>query len=381
MSLPPQGGWPPPQPGPQSPNQPHSGPPPGYQPYPGQQPYPAQDQWQHPPPPPQKSGGATKWFLVAIAALLVAGVTIGATLLFTRHGDGPSTPPTSDDASDIASANDTGPVKIITEEPTCGALNGINRTVADVQANGWGAVRNSLGPVSGWTAEQRNQVQAVATAMRNASDQMVALARQTPHRIMRELYEQYIAYGRMYVNRLDSYQPADNSFADVNVSIGNAMLGICNTIEYGSARRSVALSIAAEPTALAPVGSPDDATRFLSEPNAVCTEWIERERAFITDTAAWEQLDPDIPGSQWTPQQQAVQTAALAKFTSLAEATDVAGRESGNSVLEDIAGLTSLYLRAYASSGVGYVRGDSWLSYTAARLNNTVARACDAATS
>jgi hypothetical protein len=210
---------------------------------------------------------------------------------------------------------------------------------------------------------------------------MVELAQQTPHRVMRELYEQYIAYGREYIARLDSYQSADNFLADVNVSIGNAMLGICNAIEYGSAQRSVALGSATEPTSVAPVGSPDGAARFLTEPNAECTAWIEREQTFITDTAAWEQLDPEIPGSQWTPEQQAVQSAALSKFTSLAEAADAAGRESGNAVFEDIATLTALYLRAYAASGTGYVSGDSWLSYTAARLNNTIARACDAAES
>ncbi len=47
---------------------------------------------------------------------------------------------------------------------------------------------------------------------------MVNLAKQTPHRVVRELYEQYIAYGRAYVDSIPTYMPADDVLADVNVS-------------------------------------------------------------------------------------------------------------------------------------------------------------------
>ena len=253
MTMPPQGGWPPPQPGPQPPNQPQYGPPPGYQPYPGQQPYPPQGQWQQqppPPPPPQKSGGATKWLLAAIAVLLAIGVTIGATLLFTRDGDGSSTPPTSSVASDIASANDTGPVEIITEEPTCDAFLGINDSLADIQANGWADDRGGYGPSAEWNSEQRADIEAVATAMRNSADQAVTLAKNTPHRVVRELYEQFIAYGRAYAESVADYRPVNNNLGTANVSAGSALVGICKTIENGAARRSIALEATQPPERL-----------------------------------------------------------------------------------------------------------------------------------
>src|ERR1700755_275126 len=111
MSVPPQGGWQPPQqPGPPSnPGQPH-----GQQPPPGWQ----QGWPQQPGPPPQK-GNSLKWLLIAVVVLLVIGISVGATLIFTRGGVGTTPTPTSVAQSDIASANDNGPVSIITDEPTC----------------------------------------------------------------------------------------------------------------------------------------------------------------------------------------------------------------------------------------------------------------------
>jgi hypothetical protein len=232
MSMPPQGGWQPPHqpssmpPNPGGPYQGSSGPGP-QQPYTGQQPagYP-QAPWPQQGVPPQK-GNNLKWLLVAIAVLLVIGVTIGATLLFTRgDGDTPPVPSTSAAPGDIASASDTGPVSIITEEPTCQTFNGINNALAGVEANGWSSQRSALGPASDWTPDQRAQVEAVATAMRNASDQSVALAKQTPNRVVRELYEQFIAYGRSYADNIDTYTPTDNHLASVNVSAGSAIIAI-----------------------------------------------------------------------------------------------------------------------------------------------------------
>ncbi len=41
--------------------------------------------------------------------------------------------------------------------------------------------------------------------MRNAADQTVALAKLTPHRVMRELYQQFIAYARAYSDAIATY--------------------------------------------------------------------------------------------------------------------------------------------------------------------------------
>jgi hypothetical protein len=180
MSMPPQSGWPPSQPGPPYGSQS------GYGPQPGMWP---------PAPPPQKGGGL-EWLLISIAVLLVIGVTIGGTLLFTRGGGGGGTTSASGAPSDVASANDTGPVAILTDEPTCRTIFGI----ADVQDKGWGDQRSTLRPPPTWTSDQRAQVQAVMKATLNVAEQVTGLAKQTPHRVGRELYKQFIAYGRAYAD-------------------------------------------------------------------------------------------------------------------------------------------------------------------------------------
>lgn len=376
MSMPPQGGWPPQQPGPHLPGQPQYGPPSGYQPHPGQQPYPT-GQWPQQPPAPQKGGDTTKWLLVAIAVLLVIGVTIGATLLFTRDGDDASTPPPSGVASDIASANDTGPVSIITEEPTCAAFNSINNSLADIQQRGWGDLRGNLGPVSTWTPEQRAQVDAVAGAMRNAADQVVALARQTPHRVVREIYEQFIAYGRAYADSVQEYTPRDDGLASVNVNASSAMIGICNVIEYGAAGRSIALTAEPTPTAIAPasVGEP---TQFITSPNPACRDWTSRLDRLMAETPEWQNRDGSIPASSWPPERRAVEVAARPLLTAYAAGITSAGRQSGNPILEDLASAAAVYIRGYVAAGDQYTNADSWLIHTGFRLSNLVAGACRA---
>lgn len=385
MSLPPQGGWQPPQQPGQPPNQgqPYGQPfdPSGYNPQ--QQPPPPgwqQGVWApHPGQPPQR-GSNLKWLLIAVAVLLVIGISVGATLIFTRGGGGGgTTTSTSGAPSDIASANDTGPIAIITEEPTCQAFVGINNSLGDIQANGWGAQRNTLGPVSAWTPDQRNLVEAVVKATRTAADQMVALAKQTPHRLVRELYAQFIAYGRAYADSVASYNPADNELASANVNASSALVGICNTITFGSASRSLGLDPVTSPTNRADQTDPANTQLFIAASNQACTSWEEISDKFDVNTPDWQQRDTSIPAAQWTPAQRTIEEAArpfLAKFASDMEEV---GRESGNAVFEDFAAAAALYLRASATAGDNYVAADSWLSYVAFRFNLLVIGACHAA--
>ena len=373
MSTPPPAGWPPGPP-------PNAGQPYGQQGFNPQQPAGwQQGSWpQQAGPPPQKGSGL-KWLLIAVAVLLVVAISVGATLIFTRdNGGGGGTSPSSAAANGFASAGDTGPVAIITDEPTCVAMNGINSALADVQANGWSAQRATLGPSSEWSAAQRSQVQAVATAMKNASDQVLPLAKQTPHRVVRELYEQFIVYGRAYAATIPDYRPGDDALATVNVSIGTAMIGICNAIQYGSVGRALAVEAARPPTSVPTQGDPSQPERFVNAPSSLCTTWTQRETKFVADTAAWGSLDTELTSAEWTPEQRDIQLGVLPVLDKMARDMETAGRTSGNPPLEDFAVLGSLYFRAYISAGDSYTGADSWLSYAGSRLNNVVGGACSA---
>jgi hypothetical protein len=373
MSVPPPGGWPPAP-------RPDSGQPgPGYpgahpqQPYPGPQgPWPPQPGY----PPPSKGNGL-KWLLGGLAVLLVIGLAVTTTLLLTR-GDKHSPAGTSSAPSDVASANDTGPVSIITVEPTCTAFVAINNAAADVQSNNrWGDERDGLGPATTWTSDQRTRVEAVAASLKKAADQLVPLVKQTPHRLVRELYEQIIAYSRAYVASIPSYEVRDNWLASTFVSAELGMTALCNSITYGSAQRATVDSPAA-PTSLAPIGDPANPQRFVTNSDPTCQAWVLGEKQFVADTDDWSKFDTGLPAAQWPPEQRAANEAVFPVMSRYADAIEQAGRSSNNPVLEDFAVTAAIYFRSFVDSGANYVPEDGWLRVTGARLANVVTGACAA---
>ena len=372
----PPGGWPPPQqPGSPNQGQPYSGPahkpqqpPPGWQ----------QGPWPQQPVPPPHGNAGIKRLLIGIAVLLVIGISVGATLIFTRDAD-EGGPPTSRTSSDIASASDTGPVGVITDEPTCNTFNGINNNIAAVQTNGWGDIRATLGPGVEWTAEQRSQVDAVAKSVRLATDQLVPLVKQTPHRLVRELYEQFIAYGRAYSDSIPSYTPADDGLASVFVNSSSAMIGICNAIELGSASRSLNQETVPPSTDLPAPGDPAKPSQFLTTTNSTCTEWVARLEKFNAESSPeWQHRDSGIPGSQWDANRREIEDAARPLLTSYADDIQLLGTQSSNIVFEDFANAAAAYIRAYLAAGDSYISADGWLNYAAFRIANLVSGACRA---
>jgi hypothetical protein len=287
-------------------------------------------------------------------------------------------PSTSSAPSDIASAGDTGPVSIITDEPTCKAFNNINNSLADVEKKGWSDQRSALGPATQWTADQRTQVQEVGVAMRNATDQMVILTKQTPHRLVRELYEQFIAYARAYADSIPTYTSADDGLASANVSISSTLFGICEAIGSGTANRSIAVQPVSPPTNVQAPGDPANPKPFISTSDQTCATWKQNSDKFDAGTADWQKLDPGTPAAQWTPERRAMHQSALPLLTTWATEMEDAGRKSGNPVLEDFAVAATQYIRAYVSVGDSYVGSDSWLSYIGFQFNQNILAACRA---
>lgn len=100
--------------------------------------------------------------------------------------------------------------------------------------------------------------------MRNAADQMAPLATRTPHRLVREMYGQFIAYGRAYADSVADYKPEDNSLASANVNIGTALFAMCNSITYGSANRALGVEAVAPPNREAGGGNSANLSRFVT---------------------------------------------------------------------------------------------------------------------
>lgn len=343
--------------------------------------------WQHTPPQPQRPrrGNSWKWTLGAVGLVAVIALTAAVTLSLARKEDGnPSSvsgaPGVSSNASsDIASANDTGPVAVITEDPSCAVQGPVFLTLADEAKKGWNG-RDPSVPAAAWVPETRAMFEGYASALSKAADQIVPLAKLTPHRVMRELYEQFIAYSRAYVDGISSYTPHDDYLARVSIAASDALSFICAAIEYGSAAARGPLvppgKVSGEPSEL---GDPASPQRFLLQKDAVCADWGSTLDRFQSDTEAWRKTDPDVPGSQWTPEQRRINDEVAPVMIRFADQLRSLGGETTNPTLRDFADLAAQYRQAYATALPTYVPADKYLATASIRLVGVVQGGCQAA--
>jgi hypothetical protein len=300
----------------------------------GPPPWGAQPQWAGPPAPPPGRGGRGKWILGGLAVLLAIALAVVITVLVVRPSGGGPTPTPQNGHSDFASAGDDAAVNIITEDPTCEAWVRVGRDyAAATTAVAWGD-RDVSVPASTWTTEQKTMYETVGKAMMHAADQTANLAKQTPHRVMRELYEQFDAYVRVFVERIPSYAARDNNLVVVTDAVGNGLNNICGAISYGSAPPLAPLvPKPAPPSQVAPPGDPTTPTRFLTTANSVCPEWAARVSKYSDDTAAWLAIDAEIPATEWTPEQKVINDAVMPVMSASADELERLGRESDNPTL------------------------------------------------
>lgn len=371
----------PPQPGQRGPGGQGAGPPQGHFPQQGSYPPPGsfnQPQWQPPQPPPQ--GNAVKWLLGTVAVLLVIAITVGVTVLVTRDGaggDGPnSNTPTG---PPVASADDDGPVEIITLEPTCQAWMPVSSTISKVQGNGWGDRDPSI-PATRWTEQQRAQYEAVGKSMRESADQAVEFARQTPHRVIRQLYEQYVAYSRAYAESISNYVATDDEKALASIAASITISSVCSSISYGSAGlRSASADAIEMPRGIDLPQDSDDPRPFLTEPDPACDEVIALRDKLINDTVEWAKQDPNIPASQWSPAQRDAEEGVIPVLSEYANNIEAIGIESENGTLQDLALFAAVYFRAYVDSLASYRSADNYLIVAGSRAINLIIPACRAA--
>ncbi|TPW93965.1 hypothetical protein FKW78_17125 [Mycolicibacterium fortuitum] len=390
-SVPPAGGSQPPHGGQQPPQQ-HGGQPPfggpgGYSGANPNQP-PAWQQAPLQPVPPRKRGNGWKWALGGVALVAVVGVTATVTLSVANKGSGDGSssatgaPPTTSVSgaahSDIASANDTGPVAVITEDPSCATQSPVLIAYANRTKNGW-EKRDPAVPATEWAPEMRGQYEAAGQAFRDTADQLVSSAKLTPHRVMRELYEQFIAYARAYADSIPNYSPIDNELAQVAIRAADAIDRICAAVGYGSAAaRGPLVEALPAPAGVAPVRDPDEARKFLTEPNPVCAEWISAVEDFGTNSDSWAKTSPDTPGVEWSPEQRRVTEEVIPAMNLLNTQLSALGRKSGNPTVRDFADLAVQYRKAYLEALPTYTPADKYLASASIRAAGLVASACRA---
>lgn len=324
-------------------------------------------QWPNPTPAPRKKR-PLKWILGAIALIAVIAVTAVVAVSCvggqgSNNGNGGGMP-SSGSKSDIASANDTGPVSVMTEDPSCAPWGPINDTLADTTKNGGWTNRDTSIPASAWSPDIQTMYQTAAEAFRKSADQTVPLVKITTHRVIRELYEQYIAYLREFVNRVSTYTTNDNNLIATGVTFGMAITAVCQAITFGSAAARGPLVAAADtPSTRAPLGDPNAPIPVLTNRNPICANWNSAVDQFVGDPTyiAWNKEDPSVPAGKWTPQYKAENDAVKPALSRVSDAAERLGRESNTPTLDDFGTLAAQYGRAFIQAMGTYTSSDAYL--------------------
>ena len=332
---------------------------------------------------PDNSSKNLKWAMAAVGAVAVLATVVAVVLLFGGGGSGApnGTQPdngASQEAAAVASAKDTGPVTVITDDPSCTAWTAINNDLANSGTGLWNDRDRSV-PASAWTPKLRAQFIAAAQSMRGAAAQAVGLVKLTPHRVMRELYQQFIAYARAYAERVPKYTPADNNLAGAANSASSALGAICAAIADGpAAARGPLVPPSAPPSDIAPVGNPVNPQPFLTSTNPVCDDWRAALEQFGRETSEWQKMNPNVPAIYWNREQKAVNYAVASVMNTYASKLEQLGRQSDNAVWQDFANLSAQYRRAFVTALPTYIATDNHLANAANYVSTTVLGACAA---
>jgi hypothetical protein len=330
------------------------------------------------------SNKTLKLAMGAVGVVAVLATVVAVVLLFGGGGSGapkgaqPDEGANPDASASVASIKDNGPVAVITEDPSCAAWTPINNQLATSGTGLWNERDRSV-PASAWTPKQRTQYFMAAQSMREAAVQAIGLVKLTPHRVMRELYQQFIAYARAYAERVPKYTPADNNLAGAAFSASSALGAICGAITDGAAAaRGPLVQPSMPPSDIAPVGNPANPQPFLTTTNPVCDDWKSGLDQFGKDTAAWQKMDPNVPAIYWNREQKAINLAVAPVMKSYATTMEELGRQSDNAIWQDLANLSAEYREAFVVALPTYTPTDNHLANAANFVSTTILGACAA---
>ena len=276
----------------------------------------------------------------------------------------------------MASADDTGPLTILTDEPVCTDYQNTLADVSTAQRQGW-ADRNPDIPATQWTTTQHTMYEQMADALNTAADHYTLLAHRTPHRIIAELLAISIGSTRAYTNALPHYTATDNKLIRPSNNADHVLTNLCNTITTGSATNRAPLAPPMADPAIRPTPiDPDHPRTLMAKPDPICTNLHAVIDQYHTPLADWRAIETDIPATDWTPQQRDLNnTAAPLLHDQARQYLQLAGH-TPDPLIADLLTLAGLYQHLYARTLGTYTPDDRHLYATAVYAIRTVANAC-----
>lgn len=327
---------------------------------------------------------SARWAVGAAVLVVVAVVTVVVAGWHPWRPDGAGTtinaskPPAAQANSAPASSEDRGSVSVITVDATCSQWSEVRGPV-EAARGGW-ARRDATLPRRAWDPARRAQIDAMGVALETAADRTAILARQTPHRVMRELYGTFMSYGRDYAAALPSYQPVNDLLGRTALAAFDAVTNVCAAADGSSwaILRAQMVPPVAAPTAPTPIGDLDRPTRFLSQPGPTCSRWVPGDTALREQTKSWSTVDPQTTADEWDAAQRSAVERTAQVGTAQADDMEAWGRAAGNPVFEDLAVLGAQYFRAYELGVPTYRPSDNAFAHVGFDVSGLIAAACQA---
>jgi len=268
--------------------------------------------------------------LCALTAVLLVAACGHSAFRNVEPAPPPPTPVSSPTAPvapvPTASDTDTGPVGIITTDPTCPA---------------W---------TTAFTDMSKNKF------LEGDYPDINKLAAQTPHRVMRRLYEQENAYATAH---LESGVARGEAQYRAAYHASTALNAICTSSAYNTGGRDGAL--------------PERAPVYPPEPFLPVWIFECQDAGVLNDKLAseWTSDDMKRPVAQWTPKQRAKWAELRSLMESTAADLDGVAAVGSNSVFNDFLALEAVYLRGSEKDPSLYAVADS--------VRLMVTAACEAA--
>ncbi len=328
-----------------------------------------------------------RWALIGVALVLaLVAVGVAVTLLGRDSGGRPiaATSPTTSTTTmpPAASAGDVGPVGLITEEPTCARWLAISpKWPIDPPTNTAGVSPVNL-PRSSWTPQQQSVMQTMANNIRAEAGQTAVLANTTPHRVMRELYEQFVAYGVAFADAVaGNYVREDSGLLYSKNHLLDTLASVCVAMRGGApaARSALVTAAPGAPSRVAPPQDPADPQRFVTAsdvPACVGLESLTRNYASNPTVTAWTDSDKATPASKWDPKQKALNDAVAPIMLTLADDVERATGPGNNPVMADFGTLFAQYERVFVKALPVYDPSDFQLEAVASGMLYMLAQAC-----
>ncbi|SKG96488.1 Uncharacterised protein [Mycobacteroides abscessus subsp. massiliense] len=328
----------------------------------------------------RRRGANTPHWRTLCAIVSIAGALAMASLsACDRRHDSTSMPSpgkseTSQQSNEIASSHDTGPITLIVNDPTCGPIREISDSIRPALES-----LDKFDPqvsANKWTAERRSKYQEALLQLNIAAEKYLQVARQTPSRVMRELYLQSVAYYQIFARKIESYVPETHNFALAAKYYVETIEYICSAEFATEERKDDHRSVDPGPGA-PPLTEPGVPQVLMREPDPVCPAWIDSMERSEREIQAWRRgFDPSLPAGIWSESQRNLMTAVKPVFQREIEKMNASLKTVSNPTLRDLTALSSLYLSAFVSWSDTYVPQDMWLYNTAVSLRNAIATSC-----